>query len=66
MSGSIHLLPVDDLIEHGADDDCVCGPSLRSRWSKDGATVLIKYHHPLREEQPGGWKVAYCEARNHV
>jgi hypothetical protein len=24
---SVHVLPVGDLIEHEADDECICGPT---------------------------------------
>lgn len=39
----LHIVPVDDAIEHELEWDCVCGPY---RKQLEGADFLIA-HHPL-------------------
>lgn len=44
----VHVLPVDDLIVHPADDDCVCGPDVE--FVEGGAVIT---HHALDGREHG-------------
>lgn len=44
---SVHVTPVDDLIDHPADDDCVCGPTGQRVEGVDGEIGWIMVHHSL-------------------
>jgi hypothetical protein len=49
-AGVVHILPVDDLIEHEWDDDCVCGPDFELRmadFEEDACDGHIYTHHAL-------------------
>lgn len=37
-----HVVPVDDLVDHDLNDDCVCGPTITF---EEGAPVVV--HHSL-------------------
>lgn len=39
---TVHVLPVNDLIDHACDDDCVCGPD--TEFVEGGSIVT---HHSL-------------------
>lgn len=39
---NLHVVPVDDLIEHETDEDCVCSPTPRFG---EGGPVYV--HHSL-------------------
>jgi hypothetical protein len=45
VSDRLHVVPVDDLVEHdiGEDGDCVCGPDVEFR--EDGEILYV--HHSL-------------------
>lgn len=45
MSDTIHVLPLDDLIEHDSDhsDECICGPD--TTYVEGGGKVIT--HHSL-------------------
>lgn len=43
---SLHCIPVDDLIEHEANEGCLCGPSVMPV-EQDGAIGWILLHHSL-------------------
>ncbi len=47
MVGVLHVVPLGDAVEHSADDDCVCGPSLKPIAGKDGSIVWLMVHHSL-------------------
>jgi len=49
---TVHVLPVNDLIEHETDDDCVCGPDVEF---VSGGKVVS--HHALdgREQTEVDW-----------
>lgn len=40
----LHVVPLGDLVEHTADDDCCCGPMTRPAQCDDGSTVWLKIH----------------------
>lgn len=45
---TIHVFPLDDLVEHDTDsDDCVCGPTVEAVQRGDGTTGWITIHHSL-------------------
>lgn len=54
---TVHVFPVDDLVEHDTDGgDCVCGPTTEPVERNDGSMGWLVVHHSLdgRElhEQP--------------
>ena len=46
MPQIVHVLPVDDLIEH-LDDDCPCGPTPEPVFADDGSCGWLITHHSL-------------------
>lgn len=48
-----HVMPVNDLVAHAVDDDCVCGPRTEIVIRPDGASAWLTVHHSLdgREQQ---------------
>ena len=57
MAGTVHVLPVGDLIAHEeTGDDCPCGPRIEPVPADDGSIGWLVLHHSLdnREasEQP--------------
>lgn len=50
-----HVMPVDDLIEHTAAEDCSCGPNPERVPRKSGGDAWLFVHHSLdgRERQEG-------------
>lgn len=49
----LHIIPVNDLIDHPSADDCVCGPENRPVEMDDGSYGWLHVHHALngREQQ---------------
>jgi hypothetical protein len=47
MSNSVHVLPVDDHVEHTKDDSCVCGPRVEPAFLDDGSNGWVVVHHSL-------------------
>lgn len=46
--GDVHVLPVDDLMEHAADGrDCMCGPTTQPVPRDDGSYGWLIVHHSL-------------------
>lgn len=43
---SVHVLPVNDLIEH-EPEDCVCGPTVEAVQRDDGSVGWLLTHHSL-------------------
>lgn len=52
MGQTVHVLPVNDLIEH-EDDDCICGPTTEAVPCDDGSFGWVVVHASLdgREAQ---------------
>ena len=50
---TIHVVPVDDLIEHPLNADCVCIPRCEPLEREDGTIGWLYVHHSLdgRESQ---------------
>ena len=46
---TVHVLPVNDLVEHDGDndDDCICGPDVEPVISDDGSCGWLITHHAL-------------------
>lgn len=51
-----HVIPVNDLIEHVAADDCICVPRVEPVPRDDGSMGWLHVHHSLdgREALPRG------------
>lgn len=43
----VHVMPVNDLIEHTDSDDCVCGPTSDPVKRLDGSVGWVVVHHSL-------------------
>lgn len=44
---NVHVLPVNDLIDHDECDECVCGPELEPVICDDGTCNWLITHHSL-------------------
>lgn len=44
---TLHVLPVDDLIDHADSDDCICGPTIEPIQHDDGTIDWLVVHHSL-------------------
>jgi len=44
---SLHIHPLDDLIEHQLDDDCPCGPRQEMVKRDDGSVGWLVVHNSL-------------------
>lgn len=48
MNDTVHVYPVNDLIEHDTDgDECVCGPTPKPEVRDDGSIGWVMVHHSL-------------------
>ncbi|MEU8101746.1 hypothetical protein [Streptomyces rubiginosohelvolus] len=49
MSDTMHVYPVEDLIEHNVEegDGCVCGPRTTPVKRDDGSMAWVVTHHSL-------------------
>lgn len=47
MNGTVHTMPVNDLIDHTVTDDCTCGPTLIPVPRDDGSMGWQAIHHAL-------------------
>lgn len=56
MSGTIHVLPVGDLVEHETSEECVCLPTSEAVPREDGSVGWLVTHHSLdgRERKERG------------
>lgn len=43
----LHIIPVNDLIDHAETDDCVCGPKTYPGEGPDGAIGWLIAHNSL-------------------
>lgn len=55
MPPTIHVLPVDDLVEHDSSGqvDCVCGPTTEPVKADDGYVGWLVSHHALDGREDG-------------
>ena len=44
---TLHVLPVDDLIDHTDSEDCICGPTINPLQQDDGTIDWLVVHHSL-------------------
>lgn len=49
----VHVVPVDDLIDHALDDDCGCGATPEPVDRGDGADGWLWVHHSLDGRETG-------------
>lgn len=49
----LHVVPLGDLVEHMADDDCVCGPTTRPVERDDGSVGWLMVHASLDGREGG-------------
>lgn len=42
-----HIVPVDDLVEHVSEADCICGPDCEPIERSDGTFAYVYRHHSL-------------------
>ena len=47
MSDPVHVVPVNDLIEHDVAGDCICGPTAEAAFREDGSNGWLVTHHSL-------------------
>jgi hypothetical protein len=47
MSDTLHVVPVNDLIEHDTSGDCICGPETILVERDDGSFGWLVSHHSL-------------------
>ena len=46
--GPVHVVPINDLIEHETSgDDCVCGVRVEAVFRDDGSNGWVYVHHSL-------------------
>lgn len=50
---NVHVIPVDDLIEHESSGDCACGPNVRPVERDDGSYGWLYVHHSLDGREMG-------------
>lgn len=52
----VHVLPVNDLIEHDEEgDDCPCGPTVEPVFADDGYCGWLITHHSLDGREKHEW-----------
>jgi len=44
---SLHVIPMNDAIEHEASEDCICGPECQPIQREDGSYGWLYRHHSL-------------------
>lgn len=44
---NVHVIPLDDLVEHQALESCVCGPAYELVQGEDGDSGWLIVHHSL-------------------
>lgn len=44
---TVHVVPVNDLVEHDTNDDCACGPTSEAVHRDDGSIGWLVTHHSL-------------------
>ena len=47
VTGTVHVHPLDDLIEHQMDDSCPCGPRQEPVKREDGSVGWLVVHNSL-------------------
>lgn len=44
---TVHVYPINDLVEHDTSEDCVCGPEIEPVERDDGSIGWVVKHHSL-------------------
>lgn len=44
---TVHIYPINDLVDHDNNDDCVCGPRVETVAGDDGSISWVVVHHSL-------------------
>lgn len=44
---TVHVIPTNDLIDHKAEEDCFCGPTIEPVMRPDGSNGWLVTHHSL-------------------
>lgn len=44
---SVHVMPLNDVVEHEESEDCLCGPSIEAVFREDGSNGWLIIHHSL-------------------
>lgn len=47
MDNTLHVRPINDLLEHEPAEDCVCGPAVQAVARDDGSTGWLVVHNSL-------------------
>ena len=47
MNDDVHVVPLDDIVDHQPDEDCVCGPRAEPVPRADGSIAWMHVHHSL-------------------
>ncbi|CUW31777.1 hypothetical protein [Streptomyces reticuli] len=50
----LHVVLLGDAVEHVAEDDCVCGPTIRPIARDDGSIAWLVIHHSLDGRETDG------------
>jgi hypothetical protein len=53
--GTVHVIPMDDLIEHELSDDCPCGPQQMIEIRPDGSMGWVTSHPSLDGRELHEW-----------
>lgn len=60
----VHVLPVNDLIEHADNDECVCVPTIEPVKRDDGSVGWLIIHHSLDNRE--AWERFFERRRNTI
>lgn len=44
---TVHVVPLDDQVDHPLTEDCVCGPTPEAVFRPDGSNAWLYTHHSL-------------------
>lgn len=47
VSNNVHVVPINDLIDHDLINDCLCGPAIQPVKREDGSVGWLTVHHSL-------------------
>ncbi len=71
MNENLHVVPVNDLIDHDDYDDCPCGPAPKAVKRDDGSVGWVVVHNSLdgretHEKEEGDGPSEVAEMVQHV
>jgi hypothetical protein len=47
VTNTMHVVPINDLIDHDLIDACICGPAIQPVKREDGTVGRLTVHHSL-------------------